>query len=621
MRAAKEWNFLPESMFPVSYNIGSYKSRVKLRSHHHLTSVSLLYSHTTEALWSCLTDVECDVTGSICFDGSCTCPAGQEVAFGGTVCVDAAIYHSSRCVENSQCSRLFSAFECRRQDGEETGRCFCQPGNHYFLGRCWPSVDFGEPCTRDEQCMGSVLRDPYSMRCNETCVCADGYQLRQRGECRKVAYEVGDGCVLDVDCQFAGGACNQSSFTCINSNAKDSIMKEKVETIRDVSVRAVPHSNFCNSSNPCAAPLECSGINGFCVCPVGYYTVGNGNCLAELGSPSTEQECDGLLAQVRDGICRCPNNLFYDEDMRNCVRAARSISDSCVSDANCHTFGASAICGPPQEDNFGVRTCECIPEQAVWDANRQMCRLFASIGEVCEVNSDCLAGELEIQCLIDDDGIGHCACPDDLQEVDGLCLTSGLDLGDPCQADQECTETANTACVSGICSCGNGFQETNGFCAPIIGGVCIQDDDCVIENTICSNETDTCQCDTQYVPYEEECWLIASGFEAECNNTAQCVRALGENSLCYENHCVCNSGYHHRDGSCWIMTGLFQTCARTSECFLHDLSEKVICRNSLCQCSFDYEYSERLHTCVSLAPTARAASSLLIIVISLLYMY
>lgn len=47
------------------------------------------------------------------------------------------------------------------------------------------------------------------------------------------------------------------------------------------------------------------------------------------------------------------------------------------------------------------------------------------IGEACEVDSDCLAGELEIQCRVNDNGQGVCVCPDETLEFEGLCLTTG----------------------------------------------------------------------------------------------------------------------------------------------------------------------------------------------------
>ena len=54
--------------------------------------------------------------------------------------------------------------------------------------------------------------------------------------------------------------------------------------------------------------------------------------------------------------------------------------------------------------------------------------MFTGVGEVCNVDSDCLAGDLEIQCVQNEGGQGYCTCPDGLTEFEGLCLTSGLGL-------------------------------------------------------------------------------------------------------------------------------------------------------------------------------------------------
>ncbi|CAH2211712.1 jg24702, partial [Pararge aegeria aegeria] len=62
--------------------------------------------------------------------------------------------------------------------------------------------------------------------------------------------------------------------------------------------------------------------------------------------------------------------------MRDCVRATRRFTDSCVADNNCHTFGPASRCGPPKEP-WGFRTCECIPEYAVWDPRQMFCRFFS----------------------------------------------------------------------------------------------------------------------------------------------------------------------------------------------------------------------------------------------------
>ncbi|XP_068627160.1 prion-like-(Q/N-rich) domain-bearing protein 25 [Battus philenor] len=575
------------------------------------------------AIWSCRGDTECaELVGSECNSGRCTCPVAQQPTLGGTLCADLAPYYKSRCVEDHQCHRLFNNYECRPTNSSEGGVCDCRPGHHYFRGRCWRTADFGQTCTWDEECLGSI-RNPYSMACNRTCVCADGYYLRQRGECRKIGLAIGDGCVLDEDCQFPRGACDRNSLTCysldetqartpiLTNGIQDYNVQNEVEETEEYNVTII-----CDVNNACAEPFECS-LFGICLCPVGYYERNN-TCLAELSSPSTEEQCVGLLARVIDGVCTCPPNFFFDTNMRDCVRVNRRISDSCVTDENCYTFGIASRCGPPQAP-WGFRSCECIPEYAVWDSRREMCRLFAGIGEACEVNSDCLAGELEIQCVADNSGQGYCACPDGLTELDGLCLTTGLELGDECQASLECSGSLHSVCESGKCVCGNGYQQLDDICAPVIGGVCSQNSDCLVPDTICkdNNGTSTCRCSDGFVEHADECWAVSLDFGAPCNLTAQCVPNIGEFSICLDGRCQCPSSFHYKDGSCWPITGLFEGCSRSSQCYLGGATERVVCRNGLCQCSFDFPYSEQLHTCTSSA--AKAMFSILTIAFSVIY--
>ncbi|KAJ2941923.1 hypothetical protein O0L34_g10740 [Tuta absoluta] len=591
-------------------------------------------------LWSCSQDLECSgLSGGVCRNGDCVCPPGKQAVMGGSVCVDLAPYYMSPCVEDHQCSRLGLRYECRRKsDDDESGSCVCQANNHYFLGRCWPTVDYGSPCTSSEECL-SIIRDPYAMSCNTTCGCSEGYYERQTGECRKIGYAVGDGCVLDTDCQFEGGACDITNFVCYNRSIGEpasrtpSHLPIQNSTAR-VSAISRQHKTECDSNTTCSEGFVCSSFGvclcpvgyylgdqgtclagfGVCLCPVGYYLGDQGTCLAELGSPSAEAQCVGLLATVVDGVCTCPPNFFFEENMRDCVRVTRRITDSCTQDSNCHTFGAESRCGAEQPP-WGIRNCECIEENATWDSNLQMCRLFARVGEECEVDSDCLAGDLEIQCVKNAAGVGTCTCPEGFLAVGDRCLTTGLVLGDTCQDTQECTGTPNAVCEDNRCSCdSNGYQEVEGgTCAPIIGGVCKQDSDCVIKNTLCVNSTGglTCQCDSAFVVYSDACWPRITSMDAPCNVTAQCHELLGESSSCVDSECVCDVTHHYRDGGCWPVTGLFETCERTSQCYLSSAPERTVCRNSVCQCDFQFPYDETDRTCTSSASRAVASVILL----------
>ncbi|RVE54896.1 hypothetical protein evm_000263 [Chilo suppressalis] len=605
--------------------------------------------HYVQAIWSCSQNDDCSaLTGSVCSNGECVCPAGTQNVLGGSRCDQAAPYHTSSCFDDFQCSRLFTNYECRRPANSSTteaGQCFCREGNHYFRGRCWPSTQWGEACSTDEQCM-YVLRDPFSMSCTEgTCQCAPGYYLRQRGECRKSALAVGDMCVIDEDCQFAGASCQMSTLTCITASSNSFETKthtaginttsitntievnrkeaDKEEPVSSTKTRELTrqHGVVCSDDSGCQAPFQCSSLR-ICTCPLGYYPNAAGTiCLAEMGSPVTSaDQCVGLFTEVRNGICTCHVNFYYDEAMRGCVKPAVRLSDFCFSDAGCHTFGVAGRCGP--ETTWGLRQCYCASE-TMWNERRQLCALFSGVGERCDVDDDCLAGELEIQCVRNDEGYGVCSCPDGYVASDGLCLMFGQGLGDVCQVDAECSDVENGVCVDGLCTCDDGYQQLEDYCAPVIGGRCEEDANCVIEDTICDNSTSTCQCSSEFVASADSCWPVVAGFEAPCNVTEQCAAAMGPAGACHSGICVCQTGYHYRDDGCQPKTGLFESCRTSSVCFLESGSHKLECRNSLCQCSFHYPYLHDQGVC---SPTrTNSAGDIIgnykILMATLLYIY
>ncbi|KAF9418139.1 hypothetical protein HW555_004949 [Spodoptera exigua] len=578
----------------------------------------------------CEQDSDCSsMPNLVCRAGSCVCRPGTENLFGNS-CEPVAPYHASPCQLTVQCRALFMNFECRKTGDNEVGQCLCQAGHHYFSGRCWKSIDFGGKCTRSEECMGT-LRDPYNLACVEgICSCAEGYYERQRGECRESSFNIDDDCLLNEDCQFPNGICDTTTFKCTTStsssltktslprnedhdNQESRMMERETQSVSNnstslsVTSLARVHTTACNSNDGCSNGFVCTAY-GYCACPRGYYANAAGTmCLAELGSPSADNQCVGFLAQVREGICKCPKNFYYNENMRDCIKATRRPTDACANDEMCHTFGGSARCGEPGQ--FELRSCDCIPEEAVWDADREICRLFAGIGESCEVDSDCLAGNMDILCVLDESGQGRvCSCPEGYSNIDGLCLTTGLSLGDSCQMTIECTETPHTECIDGQCSCSEGYQALEGTCASVIGGSCVEDNDCITENSICDIENNTCQCSESFVGYDYVCWPHLVNHVTPCSVTAQCLIATGEASSCENGRCECFEGYHLR---------LFETCSRSSECFLEDITDRVQCRNSQCQCSFEYPYSEELNTCMSSASTT--VGSIFMTILALIY--
>ncbi|KAL4719556.1 hypothetical protein ACJJTC_012391 [Scirpophaga incertulas] len=198
--------------------------------------------------------------------------------------------------------------------------------------------------------------------------------------------------------------------------------------------------------------------------------------------------------------------------------AAIRLTDFCFDDISCHSFGVAARCGPPRD--FGLRSCECDPELSTWNEKRRMCMLTSGVGDACEVNADCFSDPVELKCVQNLQGQGVCSCPTDFTAVNGICFKFGLKLGEECRATVECSYADNAICSNGVCTCSNGYQQLNDFCAPEIGGACTQNSNCVVDNTVCTSGT--CQCAPDYVEADVTCWKKVEEFGSPCNITKQC---------------------------------------------------------------------------------------------------
>ncbi|GBP39269.1 Probable RNA-directed DNA polymerase from transposon BS [Eumeta japonica] len=518
--------------------------------------------------------------------------------------------------------------------------CDCAAGHHYFRGRCWPSREYGEGCTRDEECQ-SILRNPFNMQCsNGFCTCAEGYYLRQRGECRKIGYGrevgwsnnwpflipgVGDGCVLDVDCQFQNGVCDQRSFTCYNSleGIPEQTMGNLSTRASAVAADAISRQDGAACGDgACQPPFVCTNQN-ICACPIGYFPNDDGtNCMAHLGSPGTAEQCVGLFKIIEDGVCTCQANFYYEHNMRDCAKATLRISDSCLSDAMCHTFGAASYCGQPVAP-WGLRSCQCNPEYAVRNDALSVCQLFRGIDEECESDDECYAGERPISCAADDNGIRRCTCPEHLRPEAGLCLDSDLVLGDACQVTAECNGTQNAACESSVCACDSNFQQVGDLCSPRKDFNFIFTHDrhyrhsfAWLSVSIPILITINYLYEIRSVPFRRQLNLETNTMRGLYNNPVKCLShthnqfrlpaaELGgecaqdsdcviENTACVHEDgtsaCQCVEGFVRFEDECLsVSEGYNSTCIESIQC--HDsLGEGGVCIDNACFCSQGYHF-------------------------------
>lgn len=81
-------------------------------------------------------------------------------------------------------------------------------------------------------------------------------------------------------------------------------------------------------------------------------------------------------------------------------------------------------------------------------------------------------------------------------------------MGTSCETDETCSSQVKFSKCSedNICICTSNTIEINPrYCAPILGGVCWQTDECVTENSQCINNICQCVKGTAYDPTERRC--------------------------------------------------------------------------------------------------------------------
>jgi len=162
-------------------------------------------------------------------------------------------------------------------------------------------------------------------------------------------------------------------------------------------------------------------------------------------------------------------------------------------------------------------------------------------------------------------------------------------IGDSCTTDDECTEPEHTKCyrdTTGVCMCGPGYAAYRGECETTEGGIgdyCDvgYTDDCIVENTECDQRAAACLCMPGYIPINGECIETDGGLGDPCQNNDNCV---AENSRCTNFICGCDAGYQQNADTCIESDGnLGDSCSADIPCKGENLkceSEKCVCTDN-----------------------------------------
>ncbi|XP_057336700.1 uncharacterized protein LOC130675183 [Microplitis mediator] len=165
-----------------------------------------------------------------------------------------------------------------------------------------------------------------------------------------------------------------------------------------------------------------------------------------------------------------------------------------------------------------------------------------------------------------------------------ICLKP-LHLGDFCEDDVDCLMLGYARCHESYCICltNYGIPDKGTQCLPLLGGICLEDNDCPVENSICVDTE--CQCKYKYIAINNnQCKPSTLGKRCKgdlnCNSELHMTCSKNKICRCQSNHTVIDNTkcVPLLDEFCW--SG--EKCAPiNSECF-----------NNKCKCIKNYRALE-----------------------------
>ena len=163
------------------------------------------------AVYSCKHDQDC-VDNAICNRTISRCECRKDHVLSGNekYCLKKAESIDSPCVESKQCRAFLRNTTCRSR------KCGCISGYHFATNACYKTVDFGEACTRPEEC---ALAEGATCTERNICDCsAETVTNANKTSCLPVAREILENCVDDAQCSktFSHASCIDNTCRCPN---------------------------------------------------------------------------------------------------------------------------------------------------------------------------------------------------------------------------------------------------------------------------------------------------------------------------------------------------------------------------------------------------------------------
>ncbi|XP_053595879.1 prion-like-(Q/N-rich) domain-bearing protein 25 isoform X2 [Microplitis demolitor] len=280
-----------------------------------------------------------------------------------------------------------------------------------------------------------------------------------------------------------------------------------------------------------------------------YYhcVIRNALCDPNVMRPCCDQK--DICKQIGLNAFKCIENVGLgkicrgDEDCNEIWHSKCSKEKTCV----CRT------------NNIKVNETTCAPVLGGFCWNNELC---ATDNAVC-IDSEC-------QC----NGSNH-------RRFNDQCIFNTL--GAPCESDENCEHVRFAKCSERkVCSCSSNTSAVNQHhCAPLIGGFCWTENDCLPLNSICVDNS--CQCMDFYVSQSNN-RCIPVRLSMTCTIDQECNWSV-PHSICFKNKCICEDNYF-KEGRRICASYINIYCSSNNSCIL----DNSLCIENMCQCKPGFVY-------------------------------
>ncbi|XP_074106153.1 prion-like-(Q/N-rich) domain-bearing protein 25 [Cotesia typhae] len=521
----------------------------------------------------CETNQLCKFENSECIDNMCKCKSGF-IALTPTKCVKSLLGEccNSRddCLNigNATCS-IFNRCICRKNNiavNRATcmpilgGKCYshkdcfvnnskcidhtcqCRPRYNYLTNQMCIITTLGTVCKVASDC-----GDDYRFECSKdnVCACKENFEISNNSTCLP---KLGQACrdsekcfpektvCADNKCQCKLGYRSTRNGTCI-----DSMLGKSCEF--DVDCEDISH-------------LMCSDSK-VCICQ-SYHVIQISSCFSLLyRSCDNDISCTVNNSICIDNLCQCRDGYIADSPSM-CLLSP--LGQNCTSDFDCDNLNAEC-------SNAGI----CVCNENFVMKNKSRCEPL--LGGHCYNNESC---KIDNSACIE----SKCQCnPGYMNKDKYKCLPSSL--GKFCQDSFDCDSIWHMKCSSdNKCICKDHHSTVNNaLCAPLLGAICMSQDSCALNNSICVDHE--CQCRPFFERVSKD-YCMPTKLGNHCKNDSDCGRT--GHKKCSDNHkCVCAEN-HLMINMATCLPLLDGFCTNANPCFVGN----SVCLNNVCKCQAGY---------------------------------